>query len=353
MRILCVLLALERVRLLWQVLLAKLAADVLAHFGYRVGRDARRVGTHIGDEADCSLFATQVDTFIKALRHPHGALDVKAELARRILLQFAGGKWRSRRLLALTAIHFPDRPVGLLDGRQDLLCHRFGGNRRSADRRNSRAFAIDADEASREFRAFRRRIQMCIDRPVFNWIERLDLTFALHDQAESDSLHTAGGESATYLIPEQRGDLVAHDAIEHTAGLLRVHQVAVDGTGIQERSLDGLGRDLIKGDAMDGALGRVVAQLIFKMCRDGLAFAVRIGRQVHSLCTLGQLLEAVHHLYFIRHHDQVGRKTAVFEFDTNLVLGQILHVAQRGFDDVVLTEIFVDRLGLRGRFDDH
>ena len=45
--------------------------------------------------------------------------------------------------------------------------------------------------------------------------------------AQRHGLHAPGGEPAAHLVPEQRRDLVAHQAVQHAARLLRVHQVCV------------------------------------------------------------------------------------------------------------------------------
>ena len=76
-----------------------LPADELAHFGDGVVRDARRIGTHVGDETD-RAFAAQFHAFIELLRQHHGALHAEAQLARRFLLQ-GGRDERSDRIAAL------------------------------------------------------------------------------------------------------------------------------------------------------------------------------------------------------------------------------------------------------------
>src|SRR5579864_3430434 len=73
----------------WTIFLA----NVLPHFRDRLGSDTGRIGTHISDKADEAFFA-KFDAFVKALRNHHGALHAETQLARRVLLQLAGGEWR-------------------------------------------------------------------------------------------------------------------------------------------------------------------------------------------------------------------------------------------------------------------
>ena len=54
----------------------------------RLVRDARRVGAHVGDEADRALVA-ELDALVEPLRDAHRARRLIAELARRLLLQAA------------------------------------------------------------------------------------------------------------------------------------------------------------------------------------------------------------------------------------------------------------------------
>ena len=56
------------------------------------------------------------------------------------------------------------------------------------------------------------------DGPVLGGDEGFDFAFAFDDQADGDGLHPAGGEALGDFAPEQRADLVAHDAVEDSRG---------------------------------------------------------------------------------------------------------------------------------------
>jgi hypothetical protein len=84
-------------------------------------------------------------------------------------------------------------------------------------------------------------------------------------------------------------ELVAHDAVQHPAGLLGVHKVYVYVPGL----LDALGDDFF-GDLVEGhAAGLVVRQVqqLLQVPGDGLALAVRVGGEIHGVRRLRSLLQ--------------------------------------------------------------
>src|ERR1700678_82679 len=211
-RTLRILLVFVGIRVLWQVSRPVFLAHVFTHFLYSFWRDADRVGTHVSDETNRTFFA-QFHAFIQPLRDHHGALHTETQLARRILLQFAG---RERRRGIAATFFLVDRsyqPVGLLQGRAYLFRVLAVGD-------FNLLFAF-----AQEPRVERWRLaggEMRVNRPIFFLLERLDLTFALDDQAESNGLHAPGRQAAAHFIPEQRRDLISYESVEHTAGLLCV-----------------------------------------------------------------------------------------------------------------------------------
>src|SRR2546426_7046581 len=107
-------------RRLGQVRRAVAALDVVARGGERFARDARRVGAHVGDEADRALRA-ELDAFVEALRDPHGARGLEAELARRLLLEARGDEGRRRVAAPFLALDLGDGPVGAGEPREHLV----------------------------------------------------------------------------------------------------------------------------------------------------------------------------------------------------------------------------------------
>ena len=96
-----------------------------------------------------------------------------------------------------------------------------------------------------------------VKRPVFLRLEGLNFLFAVVDHAHGHGLHAARGEAAADLLPQKRAQLIAYDAVEHAARLLRVDQVLVDGA----RLLDALGDDLFRDLVESHALGLFIVQI--------------------------------------------------------------------------------------------
>jgi hypothetical protein len=133
---------------------------------------------------------------------------------------------------------------------------------------------------------------------------------------------------------------------------LRIDQVAVYLARMLKGRPNCLRRDLVEGHTMDRIFRRHLAQLVFQMCRDRFAFAVRVGRQIDACGLARKLAQAVHNLHLVRHDDQIRHKGPVVQFDANLVLWQVLDVADRRLDDEVFAQIFSDGFRLCRRFDD-
>src|SRR5205814_2277314 len=90
-----------------------------------------------------------------------------------------------------------------------------------------------------------------VDGPVLLLLECANLFLALDDEAQCHGLHAAGGEAALHLVPKERRDLVANEAVEYTAGLLCIDEVPIDGAWMLKGLFHGALRDLVKRDAVD------------------------------------------------------------------------------------------------------
>jgi hypothetical protein len=85
---------------------------------------------------------------------------------------------------------------------------------------------------------------------------------------------------------------------------------------------------------------------------NGLAFAIRVGRQDHPFGVLdrgGDLGKTFGRLAVdLPQHGEI-----VIGIDRSVLGGEIANMAERGVDVIVLAQIPVDCLGLGRRFDDH
>src|SRR5271165_1560539 len=163
---------------------------------------------------------------------------------------------------------------------------------------------------------------MSVDRPILFLDESLDIALALDDKAQGNRLYAAGGESAADLVPQQRRNLIAHQAVKHAAGLLRVHQIAVNIVRMLECFLYRALGNFVKGDAADVdraallflAVNAIAAKLFGEVSRDSFSLAVRVRRQVDGVRRLRQLLQSGNDLFLARDNHVLGREV-VLEID--------------------------------------
>ena len=189
-----------------------------------------------------------------------------------------------------------------------------------------------------------------VQRPVFLRLEGADLIFAVNHDPCGHRLHAPGGQAGLDLAPEQRAELVAHNAVEHAARLLRIDQILID----LARVLDALGDDLLRDLVESHALGLVVRQIqqLLQVPRNGLSLAVRVGREIDGSGRFGALFQVGDHVGAIL-HGQILRREVAVDIDTHRALGQVAQMAHRGHDLIVAAQIFFDCSGLRRRLDDH
>ena len=124
--------------------------------------------------------------------------------------------------------------------------------------------------------------------PVVGADEREAFALAVDDEAGGGGLHAAGGEPGADLAPQHGRDLVAVEAVEDAAGLLRVDECGVDVAGVVPGALDGVFGDLVEHHALDGNLG---LQHLEQVPRDGLALAVLISGEVELVGVLERPLQ--------------------------------------------------------------
>ena len=193
-------------------------------------------------------------------------------------------------------------------------------------------------------------VQNRVQQPVFLALEGLDLLLPVHHHPGGHGLDAPGGEALFHLPPQQRRELIAHDAVQDAPRLLGVHQILVDPAGMLDALGDDFLGDFVEGDALGLFLGQI--QQFLEVPGDGLALAVRVGREIDGLGALGGLFQFVNELRLIAHGDILGLE-AVFDVHAHLALGQIPQVAHGGRDLIVPTQIFFNGLRLGRRLHDH
>ena len=335
--------------------------DHAAHGRDGLARQVDRVGTHVGDVA----------VLIEALRDLHGARGALAELAVGLLLQRRGREGRVRvahLLLALDAHHgqgTPLEPIAqgarrcLVEAQHDApldQAARVGVE--VATRRDG--YARHADERGVEGHALLLGGGLKI--PPAARHEGHALALAHHEQAHGDALDAPGGQARCHLLPEQRRDDVAHQAIEDAPRLLRRDQLLIEVARVLQRALNRLFGDLVEHHA----IGRHLRlQELLKVPADRLALAILIRREVDDRRALEGLLELGDHLLLVVRHD-IDRREAVVDvhrqpspvlaLDGRRQLGggrrQVAHVPHRGFHLETVAEELADCPRLRGGLHD-
>ena len=170
------------------------------------------------------------------------------------------------------------------------------------------------------------------------------------DEAHGHALHAACGQAPAHLAPQEGAELVTHQTVQHTAGLLGVEQIFVDGAGVGHALLHALFGDLVKGDAVGGV--GVQPQDVGQMPADGFAFAVRVGRQQNAVGVLGLAFEFLDELFLAFDADVLGR-IAVLHINAQLGSRQVPDMAHAGGDLIVIAQIFANGLRLCRRLHDH
>ncbi len=328
---------------------AIVARDHVADFGQRILGQVDRVGTHVGDQADSAFFLADGHAFVQLLRDLHGLARGEAELARGFLLQRGGGERRGRAALALLAGHIGD-VQGALRRLLDAHACRFGGVA-IGHGELFELLAVQLGQACGERLGGMRAGG--IDAPVLTGDEGFDFFLALDDHAQCRALHAAGGQATLHLAPQHRGQVEADQVVQRAPRLLGIDQIAGDGAWLAHGFLDRPRGDL----GEDHALHRLVLdqpaflQDLGDMPADRFTLAIRVGRQEDVVGALGGLDDGIDVL-FVLLDEVVAHREVVVRIDRAFLRHQVAHMPIRGQDGEVLAEVFVDRLGLGGRFDD-
>ena len=291
---------------LWaEELLAVEIADAPARRADGLFAEVHRVGAHVGDVA----------VLVEVLGDAHGVAGAQPELAIGLLLQRARREGRIGRPDGVLLFQIAHDPVA----RQQASAQGFG--RRLVEEEDvlagrdlaggfvevaaaGDAALADGEEKGLEAvgRAVGPLVEQGLEIPVLAGVEGAAGALALHQQAHGHALHAAGRELGRDLAPEQRGDRVAHQAIQDAPRLLGADQVHVDFPGVLQRLEDGLAGNFVEDHAAHG-LFRV--EHLAEMPADALALAIFVGGQENLVGALQGLLQFGNYLaFFVRHHVQ-------------------------------------------------
>ena len=241
----------------------------------RVLGQAQRIGSHIGDKADCA-FAGDVHAFIKLLCNGHRAPRRHAQTAGGLLLKGRSDKWGRGAALLFTALDAFDVKRVAGNFFNDLV------NFLAAGKLNFLRFrAVETgDNAARFFGSPERDVKV----PVFLGCKVAYLNFTLDNHSRCNGLNASGGKPSAHLAPEQRTELIAHDAVKDAAGLLGIDQINVDIARGSDALRDDFFSNFVKGDA-SGLFVRQAEKLL-EMPRNSLPLAVGVGCKINNVSRL-------------------------------------------------------------------
>ena len=337
-----------------------------------LGLGTSRLDAGIGQRGGVRTHISNVSVFIQTLRDAHGALRGKAQLATGLLLQ--GGRHERWVRAAGVGLFFdasnPHR------GSHQAICQMFCPGFIQHDRAAfelariieiaalGHLFPIDGGELGAEtIRLAIRRVHFCCQIPVFGGDERHALALALHDHAGGHGLHASGGQARHDLLPQHGRNLIAVEAVQHTAGFLGIHEVIVQLAGIFRGSQDGGLGDLVEHHA---AHRHLRLEYLQQVPGDGLALAVGVCCEVELIYFFELGLEIRDLLLLVR-ADHVQRCETFIHVHAKtspwllLVLGRhvrspprkIPNMAHRSFNDVIRTQIRSDLSRFCRRLYDH
>ena len=222
-----------------RILVSVVLCDELFRHGLRLRRHPGGVRTQIGDDAYRSV-SLDIDSLIELLGQPHGFLRGKVENLAGLLLQGGRGKRKRRFFYPLALLHLAYdklRPLKLADNPLQL----FSG-------RNRRLFALRSIILCHQRLFLSGYGENPIQGPVFLRNKIVDFLFPVTDDAQRHGLHPARTQASFDLRPQKRGDPISHHTVQHTPGLLGIHEIHIDLPGVLERILYRIFGNLIKGD---------------------------------------------------------------------------------------------------------
>ncbi len=326
----------EHIGLRRQVVAAVGGLDVRTHLLNHFIRNTSGVSTHVRDEphmADAGDF----HAFIEILRQHHGLFRAEIEFIHRILLHGGGGVGRLR-LPLLSRFRDGSHVCFFLENPRHTGV-RFGLVV------NFCVSPLNLGELGFEKFAVLGAVER-FHGPIFFRYKGTDFLFPFADEAGRHGLHAAGREPTVHLAPQPGGELVAHQAVQHAASLLRVYAIEVDGFGVGDGVSNGRRGDFVEGDAH--IVLRIHIQELRQMPGNRFSFAVRVRCQKDVGALVRCLLQIFDHVRPFR-GIHVLRRESILYFYAQRALRQVAKMPHGRHDFIVRSQDALDgfRLGRR------
>ena len=307
------------------ILLAKELDDLLLGLSQRLTRQIDRVGTHIGDQT----------LLVQTLSQRHRLRNRHTQLTTCLLLQGRGGERRRGNTLRRLLLALHDRETCALATFEE--CYRLLALLETAAQLGTERGLVVGRELRHHAIVLRR-------------LEIDDLSLALNQQTHCNALHATRRQTRLDLLPQHGRKLETYQTVQHAACLLRIDQIHIDRTRLLDCTEDSLLCNLVEHNSFGRRYGQT--QHLGQVPSDSLSLAVLIGSQPDGFDAMCQLTQFGHHLFLII-GDFVDRAETTIEIDTQILLRQVANMAEARLYNVVLTQKFLDRLGLGRRLDDY
>ena len=156
-------------------------------------------------------------------------------------------------------------------------------------------------------------------------------------------MHPARGQAAADLLPEQRRELIADEAVKQSARLLRIDKIIIDITWLTDALGNYFLSYFVEGNASCSFIGK--RKQLLEMPGYRFSLTVRVGSEIYGFCVFAELFELVYYILVILHRN-ILRLKIVFYVNSKGALRQIAQVSHGGNDLIIAAEILLDRFGL-------
>ena len=218
--------------------------------------------------------------FIEILGQHHGFLGAEIEFIHRVLLHGGGGVRRLR--LSLLAGLGDGNDFRFLPGNPGYRGIGFGLVVKLG------VCALDLAQLCFEKIALLGAVQR-FHGPILFRFECTDFFFSFANEAGRHRLHAAGGKAPVHLAPQPGRELVAHQTVQHAAGLLGVYAIEIDGLGVRDGLTDRRRCDFVERNAH--IVLRIHIEKLGEMPGNRFAFAIRVRCQKDVLALVRCLLQ--------------------------------------------------------------
>lgn len=152
------------------------------------------------------------------------------------------------------------------------------------------------------------------------------------------------------LAPQHGRKLEAHNAVEHAACLLCIHQVDIYAARPLYSRHNSRSGNFVKNNA--AGMRCLQTQHLEQMPGNGFTFTVFIGSQPHTFC-LSRFGSQLIYQFFLFLRDFVYRPEAVCYIYTEILFLEVAYVSVAGQYLVVIPQKLADGLGLGGGLNDY